>query len=156
MGRGQAELQSLRNKWSYYRRLQIARQIHAIHKEIDSVYRLVAEQGLVDYGGKFYTFEQVRELLNFRRERTEKWMELLRTQEEVRRTRTERMVEEESKRQLHDRQFQQERVAKGQDRFQRDLKRMQAENRQNREAALQRDQQRQRAEAEERRQRQKP
>lgn len=152
--RSKALLQDIRGKWPQYRRLQISRQIHAIHQEIGALYRLVAEQGLVEFRGKFYSFEQVREMLQFQKERTEKWMELLKAQEEVRRLKTERMVEEESKRQVKERQAQQEKYARQQERFQREWKNMQEENRRNREAALQRDQQRQRAEQEERRARQ--
>ncbi len=100
LARSRFMLRKLREHWPNYRRLKIASEIHNIQKRKESICKLVGDQGLVEYHGKFYTFEQIRQLLQFEQERSAKWMALLKAQEEIRRARTERMVKDESKRQI--------------------------------------------------------
>ena len=98
LARSRLTLQEIRKTWPRYRRLHISAVIRAIAKEKANIYQLVETHGLVDYHGKFYTFEQMQQILTFQQERTERWMELLKAKEEIRRLKTEYMVKEESKR----------------------------------------------------------
>ncbi len=111
------QLQAIKSKWRMYRRKQIASVLHEVHEERANAYRQVAEKGLVEYRGRFYSFEQMQQLLEFQQQRSLKWLELLKAQEENRRLRTEKMVEEESKRPGEKRNAQSKNVLKDQRRL---------------------------------------
>ena len=103
-------LQSLHKQWPSYRHHRVAREIRLLQRQRDAVYRLVAHEGLVEYHGKFLRFDQMQQLLMLQAQTTGKWMEMLKAQEEVRRVKTERMVEEESRRHILERREREDRI----------------------------------------------
>jgi hypothetical protein len=102
MAQGHAHLKSLQAQWPEFKAEEIKQLLQEMETQKLAIYKLVSQNGLVEYHGKFYSFDQLQVLLRFQKERSMQWMELLRAQEEVRRLKAEHMVAEETKRQVEE------------------------------------------------------
>ncbi len=105
-----AQLLAIHKRWPYYRRLQMLSGIRGIEKQRASLYKIVAEQGLVEYKGRFYRFEQILQTQQLQQERAAKWLKLLKAQEQARKFEIDRMQKEESKQQIQERKIQRDRA----------------------------------------------
>ncbi len=110
LGQSRATILSLRERWPEYRRLTMAKEVRVLQVRMKELVKLVQTRGLVEYRGKFYGFEQVRDVLENRNARVQKWLEARQAAQAVQQAQERRMAQQDQALRLIDRQAQQDKV----------------------------------------------
>ncbi len=130
LGQSRATILSLRERWPEYRRLSMAKEIRVVQMRMKELAKLVETRGLVEYRGKFYGFEQVRDLLDSRNARVQKWIEARQAAQAAQQAQARRMAQQEKAMRLIDRQVQQDKVMQRQQNLDKQMQKQQERQKQ--------------------------